>query len=148
MGHLRAAIIGESIKRMGRFLGHHMIGDVHLGTEDNCIWALSFESGTGSRSWCDTNFGVNHLRTRRRLYHQRTGGDISCGQRQSSPRQMRCYRGLIRRPKLQRGYSYCWAIWQHIMAVSVADLKKNYANLNVNSICGRAKATRNPTSGT
>ena len=31
VGHLRAAIIGESIKRMGRFLGHHMIGDVHLG---------------------------------------------------------------------------------------------------------------------
>ena len=31
VGHLRAAIIGESIKRMGRFLGHKMIGDVHLG---------------------------------------------------------------------------------------------------------------------
>ena len=31
VGHLRSAIIGESIKRMGRFLGHNMIGDVHLG---------------------------------------------------------------------------------------------------------------------
>ena len=31
VGHLRSAIIGESIKRMGRFLGYHMIGDVHLG---------------------------------------------------------------------------------------------------------------------
>ena len=31
VGHLRSAIIGESIKRTGRFLGHHMIGDVHLG---------------------------------------------------------------------------------------------------------------------
>ena len=31
VGHLRAAIIGESIKRMGRFLGHNTIGDVHLG---------------------------------------------------------------------------------------------------------------------
>ena len=31
VGHLRSAIIGESIKRMGRFLGHEMIGDVHLG---------------------------------------------------------------------------------------------------------------------
>ncbi len=31
VGHLRSAIIGESIKRMGRFLGHKMIGDVHLG---------------------------------------------------------------------------------------------------------------------
>ena len=31
VGHLRAAIIGESVKRMGKFLGHHVIGDVHLG---------------------------------------------------------------------------------------------------------------------
>ena len=31
VGHLRSAIIGESIKRIGRFLGHEIIGDVHLG---------------------------------------------------------------------------------------------------------------------
>lgn len=31
VGHLRSAVIGESIKRMGRFLGHKVIGDVHLG---------------------------------------------------------------------------------------------------------------------
>ena len=31
VGHLRSAIIGESIKRMGRYVGHTMIGDVHLG---------------------------------------------------------------------------------------------------------------------
>ena len=37
VGHLRSAIIGESIKRMGRFLGYHMIGDVHLG-DWGCRW--------------------------------------------------------------------------------------------------------------
>ena len=31
VGHLRSAVIGESIKRMGRYMGHTMIGDVHLG---------------------------------------------------------------------------------------------------------------------
>ncbi|MDO4557295.1 MAG: arginine--tRNA ligase, partial [Lachnospiraceae bacterium] len=31
VGHLRSAIIGESIKRLGRFMGHKVIGDVHLG---------------------------------------------------------------------------------------------------------------------
>ena len=31
VGHLRSAIIGESVKRIGRFLGHKTIGDVHLG---------------------------------------------------------------------------------------------------------------------
>ena len=36
VGHLRSAIICESIKRIGRFLGYHMIGDVHLG--GGCRW--------------------------------------------------------------------------------------------------------------
>ena len=31
VGHLRSAIIGESLKRLGRFMGHKVIGDVHLG---------------------------------------------------------------------------------------------------------------------
>ena len=31
VGHLRSAVIGESIKRMGIFMGNTMIGDVHLG---------------------------------------------------------------------------------------------------------------------
>ncbi|CAN5522727.1 arginine--tRNA ligase [soil metagenome] len=31
VGHLRPAIIGESIKRMLRFAGHDVVGDVHLG---------------------------------------------------------------------------------------------------------------------
>ena len=31
VGHLRSAIIGESIKRIGKFMGHEVIGDVHLG---------------------------------------------------------------------------------------------------------------------
>jgi arginyl-tRNA synthetase len=31
VGHIRPAIIGESIKRLLRFLGHDVIGDVHLG---------------------------------------------------------------------------------------------------------------------
>ena len=31
VGHLRSAIIGESVKRIGKFMGHNMVGDVHLG---------------------------------------------------------------------------------------------------------------------
>ena len=31
VGHLRSAIIGESLKRIGRFMGDKVIGDVHLG---------------------------------------------------------------------------------------------------------------------
>ena len=31
MGHLRSAVIGESVKRIAKFMGHNVIGDVHLG---------------------------------------------------------------------------------------------------------------------
>ncbi|MDR1764601.1 MAG: arginine--tRNA ligase [Lachnospiraceae bacterium] len=31
VGHLRSAVIGEAIKRLGAFLGNHMIGDIHMG---------------------------------------------------------------------------------------------------------------------
>ena len=31
VGHLRSAIIGESIKRIAKYLRHNTIGDIHLG---------------------------------------------------------------------------------------------------------------------
>lgn len=31
VGHLRSAVIGESVKRICRFMGNKVIGDVHLG---------------------------------------------------------------------------------------------------------------------
>lgn len=31
VGHLRSAVVGESIKRMLKFMGHNVISDVHLG---------------------------------------------------------------------------------------------------------------------
>ena len=31
VGHLRSAVIGESVKRISRYVGHEVIGDVHLG---------------------------------------------------------------------------------------------------------------------
>ena len=31
VGHLRSAVIGECVKRLGTFMGHQVIGDVHLG---------------------------------------------------------------------------------------------------------------------
>ena len=31
VGHLRSAVIGESIKRIARFAGYRVIGDIHMG---------------------------------------------------------------------------------------------------------------------
>ena len=68
VGHLRSAVIGESVKRMGRFLGHNVIGDVHLGDWGLQMGLIIEELRTGSRSWCIlTNPLRGHFPRRRPL---------------------------------------------------------------------------------
>ena len=132
VGHLRAAIIGESIKRMGRFLGHHVIGDVHLGD-----WGLQMgliieelrdrqpdlvyfdESYTGEYPE-EPPFTIGELEE---IYPA-----ASAKSKEDPAFLARAHEATL---KLQKGYAPFRAIWRHIMHVSVADLKKNYANLNV-----------------
>ena len=40
VGHLRSAIIGESVKRIARYMGHTVVGDIHMG-------GLGAADGTG-----------------------------------------------------------------------------------------------------
>lgn len=132
VGHLRAAIIGESIKRMGRFLGHKTIGDVHLGD-----WGLQMgliieelrdrkpslvyfdESYTGEFP-AEAPFTISELEE---IYPA-----ASAKSKEDEAFKERAHQATL---KLQTGYAPYRAIWRHIMTVSVADLKKNYSNLNV-----------------
>lgn len=132
VGHLRAAIIGESIKRMGRFQGHKTIGDVHLGD-----WGLQMgliieelkdrkpelvyfdESYTGPYPE-EAPFTISELEE---IYPA-----ASAKSKVDEAFKERAHQATL---KLQKGYAPFRAIWQHIMAVSVEDLKKNYSNLNV-----------------
>lgn len=132
VGHLRSAIIGESVKRMGRFMGHHVIGDVHLGD-----WGLQMgliieelkdrkpelvyfdESYTGDYPE-EAPFTISELEE---IYPAASG--------KSKVDEAFKERAQTATFKLQNGYAPYRAIWEHIMKVSLADLKKNYANLNV-----------------
>ena len=132
VGHLRAAIIGESVKRMGRFLGHHVIGDVHLGD-----WGLQmgliieelrdrqpelpyFDEGFQGEYPSEPPFTISELED---IY--------PCASAKSKVDEAFRERAQTATLKLQNGYAPYRAIWNHIMNVSLADLKKNYANLNV-----------------
>lgn len=132
VGHLRAAIIGESIKRMGRFLGHHVIGDVHLGD-----WGLQmgliieelrdrkpelayFDESYKGAFPEEAPFTISELED---IYPA-----ASAKSKEDEGFRERAHEATLR---LQKGYAPFRAVWRHIMAVSVADLKKNYANLNV-----------------
>ncbi len=132
VGHLRAAVIGEAIKRMGRFVGHTVIGDVHLGD-----WGLQMgliieelkdrkpelpyfdESFTGEYP-AEAPFTISELEE---IYPAASG--------KSKVDEAFKERAQEATFKLQSGYAPYRAIWNHIMNVSLKDLKKNYSNLNV-----------------
>ena len=120
VGHLRSAIIGESIKRIGRFVGHKVIGDVHLGD-----WGLQM------------GLIITELKHRQPelVYFDDsyTGEYPAEAPFTISELEEEAYRNeaLEATHLLQQGKPGYMALWNHIMSVSVTDLKRNYANLNV-----------------
>ncbi|WP_124066766.1 arginine--tRNA ligase [Clostridium sp. E02] len=132
VGHLRSAIIGESIKRMGRYLGHKVIGDVHLGD-----WGLQmgliieelkdrkpdlpyFDPSYEGDYPKEAPFTISELEEIYPAASKKSKEDETFNKR--------AHEATLR---LQNGFKPYRAVWKHIMEVSVSDLKKNYGNLNV-----------------
>ena len=132
VGHLRSAIIGESIKRIGRFVGHKVIGDVHLGD-----WGLQmgliitevkerqpdlvyFDDTYEGEYPAEAPFTISELEE---IYPTASGKSKVDEEFRKA--------ALDATAKLQSGVRGYRALWQHILNVSIADLKKNYGNLNV-----------------
>ena len=132
IGHLRSAIIGESIKRIERFVGNEVIGDVHLGD-----WGLQMgliitevkhrnpelvyfdESFTGEYPK-EAPFTIEELEE---IYPT-----ASAKSKEDEDYKNEALQATALLQSGNRGYM---ALWNHILSVSVADLKKNYDNLNV-----------------
>lgn len=132
VGHLRSAVIGESVKRIERFMGNKVISDVHLGdwglqmgliiTELECRkpdLVYFDESYTGEYPE-EAPFTISELEE---IY--------PCASAKSKVDEGFKEKAHQATLKLQSGYAPYTAIWKHIMKVSVEDLKKNYGNLNV-----------------
>lgn len=132
VGHLRSAVIGESIKRISRYAGHEVIGDVHLGD-----WGLQmglvimglkerkpdliyFDESYEGEYPTEAPFTISELEE---IY------PASSARSKEDP----AYKAEAMEAtfKLQNGVRGYRALWQHILKVSVADLKKNYSSLNV-----------------
>ncbi len=132
VGHLRTAIIGECIKRMGNYLGYHMIGDVHLG-DWGLQMGLTIEELRDRKPdlvYFDENYTGPYpeeppftLSELEEIYPA-----ASARSKEDEAFKTRAQEATL---KLQKGYGPYRAIWRHIMNVSLADLKKNYGNLNV-----------------
>ena len=132
VGHLRSAVIGESVKRMSRYIGHNVIGDVHLGD-----WGLQmgliitelhkrkpelvyFDEAYEGEYPEEAPFTISELEE---IYPTASGKS-----KEDAAYKEAAMQATFELQKGRRGYI---ALWKHILSVSIADLKKNYDSLNV-----------------
>lgn len=132
VGHLRPAVIGESIKRILRYMGDHVLGDVHLGD-----WGLPigliitelrkrqpelpyFDEGFDGEYPAEPPFTISDLEE---IYPYASGF--------SKEHEDYLHEAQQATAELQDGRRGYRALWEHIMNVSVADLKRVYKKLNV-----------------
>ena len=131
IGHLRPAIIGETLKRLHKFLGYNTIGDVHLGD-----WGLQmgliiaelqerqpelpyFDPDFTGEYPAEAPFTVDELEE---IY------PTASGKKKDPEFSHKAHQATLELQQGRRGYR---AIWKHILNVSVKDLRKNYDNLDV-----------------
>ena len=132
VGHLRSAIIGESIKRIYRFFGNKVVGDIHMGD-----WGLQmgliiaevqrrmpelpyFDESFAGEYPKEAPFTIRELET---LYPE-----ASARSKTDEAFAAQAHDATYALQTGRRGYR---ALWQKIMEISEADLKRNYANLGV-----------------
>ncbi len=131
IGHLRPAIIGESLKRLHRFFGYNTIGDVHLGD-----WGLQmgliiaelqerqpqlpyFDPDFTGEYPADPPFTLSELEE---IYP-------TASSKKTDP--IFAEKAHTATYELQQGRRGYRAIWDHIMGVSLPDLQRIYDVLDV-----------------
>ena len=132
VGHLRSAIIGESVKRIARFAGHKVIGDVHLGD-----WGLQmgliimelknrepklpyFDEAYEGAYPEEAPFTIAELEE---IYPT-----ASAKSKEDAAYKEAAMQATFELQQGRKGYQ---ALLRHILKVSVTDLKRNYENLKV-----------------
>jgi len=132
IGHLRSAIIGESIKRIQQFMGHHVLGDVHIGD-----WGLQMgliitelKKRKPELEYFDENYSGEYpscapftLSELEEIYPF-----ASAYAKENLEYKEEAMKATV---LIQQGNAGYRALLNQILAVSIADLKKNYENLNV-----------------
>ena len=132
IGHLRSAIIGESLKRLYKLFGYNAIGDVHLGD-----WGLQmgliitelrerkpdlpyFDESFEGEYPAEAPFTISELEE---IYPA-----ASAKKKEDADFAERAHTATFELQSGRRGYR---AIWDHIMRISVADMTRIYENLDV-----------------
>lgn len=145
VGHLRAAIIGESLKRIARHVGDHVTGDAHLGD-----WGLQMgqliselELRQPDLPYFDAAFDGPYPDdapiTLKDLEAMYPAASAACKADKA--------RGDVARKAtkaLQDGHPGYRALWRHFVDLSVNAMKKDYADLNVDFDLWNGEADADP----
>jgi len=132
IGHLRSAIIGESIKRLFKFFGYNAIGDIHLGDWGLQMGLIISELQERQPDLCyfDESYTGN--------YPEEAPFTISeleeiypAAAAKKKEDEVFAEKAHTATYELQNGRPGYRALWQHIMRLSLADMRKIYDDLNV-----------------
>ena len=132
VGHLRPAIIGESIKRILKFMGHNVIGDVHMGDWGKPMGLVMTEiqERQPDLPYFDETFTGEYpkeppftVKDLEEIYPT-----ASAKSKEDPDYNARALEATL---KLQSGVRGYRALWDHIINVSVSDMKRIYEKLHV-----------------
>src|SRR4030095_12677775 len=140
VGHLRAAIIGEALRRLFIFAGDDVVGDVHMGD-----WGLQMgmiiselEIRRPDLPYFDPNFKGPYPNaspvTVDELEEVYPTAAAAC---KADP-------ARVARPALQQGRPGYRALWQHFFDVSVETMKRDYGALGVHFDLWKGEACVDP----
>lgn len=143
VGHLRPAIIGESVKRIHKFFNNKVIGDVHLGDWGLQMGLVIEELEVRHPDWVyfDENykgeyptealFTVTDLEEIYPCASAKTKVTEDASEEEIKKANEYKEKARLYTAYLQEGKRGYYDLWKKIVEISVADLKKNYEKLNV-----------------
>lgn len=119
VGHLRSAVIGESIRRIEKFVGNDIVSDVHFGDWGTPMGMILAEiiRQNGNLSKTET-YTIEDISA----FYKRA--NIRCKEDEDAKETARKITA-----ELQNGNAEYRKAWQHLRSVSVAAVKKNYEEL-------------------
>lgn len=132
VGHVRTGIIGESLKRLSRFIGHKTLGDIHMGDWGLPIGQIitELQDRDPSMIYFDADFSGPYpeespvtVTDLAEIYPTASG-------KSKTDEEFRA-RAQKATNELQEGRPGYRALWRHFMTVSLVDLRKNYGSLQV-----------------
>lgn len=130
IGHLRAAIIGEAVKRISGYVGNETLGDIHMGD-----WGLQM------------GLIITEMQERH-MDHMPALEELSeiypAASEKSRNDEAYKNKAMDITYRLQHGDEEYRRIWRHIMDISVADLKQNYDKLNVSFEIWKGESDADP----